>query len=100
MGKSHLLRSNIPARCCSRRYMSYSVGSYSRSSRQCMVLTRRIERRDWASRCMYYGMTLQHEGKWRGQEPWNIRGLPIIVGPASSEHSQRNIYRYWAKLMG
>jgi hypothetical protein len=49
---------------------------------------------------MYYGMTLQHEGKWCGQEAWDIKGLPGIVGPAYSEHSQRNIYRYWAKLMG
>jgi hypothetical protein len=48
----------------------------------------------------YYGMTLQHEGKWRGQEAWDIKGLPGIVGPAYSEHSQRNMYRYWAKLMG
>lgn len=43
---------------------------------------------------MYYGMTLQHEGKWRGQEAWDIKGLPGIVGPAYSEHSQRNMYRY------
>lgn len=43
---------------------------------------------------MYYGMTLQHEGKWRGQEAWDIKGPPGIVGPAYSEHSQRNMYRY------
>jgi hypothetical protein len=49
---------------------------------------------------MYYGMTLQHEGKWRGQEAWDIKGLPGIVGSTYSEHSQRNICRYWAKLMG
>jgi phenylpropionate dioxygenase-like ring-hydroxylating dioxygenase large terminal subunit len=47
----------------------------------------------------YFGMGLGHEGRWRGQEEWEIHGLPGLVGPRFSEHPQRRFYAYWAELM-
>ena len=48
----------------------------------------------------FYGMALRQEGRWPGQETWDVEGLPGVVGPRFSEHNQRNFYRYWAELMG
>jgi len=47
-----------------------------------------------------YAMGLEYEGHWPGQEQWDTRGLPGLVGPRFSEHNQRNFYRYWAERMG
>lgn len=44
-------------------------------------------------------MTLAHEGHWPGQSVWDIEGLPGLIGPRFSEHSQRNMYKRWAELM-
>lgn len=45
-------------------------------------------------------MTLAHEGDWPGRSDWRVSGLPGFIGPQFSEHCQRNMYRYWAQLMG
>ncbi|HEY7065485.1 MAG TPA: Rieske 2Fe-2S domain-containing protein [Chloroflexota bacterium] len=47
----------------------------------------------------FYGMALRQEGRWPGQEQWDVAGLPGVVGPRFSEHNQRKFYGYWAKLM-
>jgi phenylpropionate dioxygenase-like ring-hydroxylating dioxygenase large terminal subunit len=47
----------------------------------------------------YYGMALGYEGRWPGQEEWDIQGLPGVVGPRFSEHAQRLFYCYWVTLM-
>jgi 3-phenylpropionate/trans-cinnamate dioxygenase subunit alpha len=44
-------------------------------------------------------MGLGYEGRWPGQEAWDVAGLPGLVGPRFSEHSQRNFYARWAALM-
>lgn len=48
----------------------------------------------------YFGMGIRQEGKWPGQEQWDVQGLPGLVGPRFSEHAQRRFYAYWAELMG
>jgi phenylpropionate dioxygenase-like ring-hydroxylating dioxygenase large terminal subunit len=48
----------------------------------------------------HYAMGLGHEGRWAGQEGWDVAGLPGLVGPHFSEHNQREFFRYWAELMG
>jgi nitrite reductase/ring-hydroxylating ferredoxin subunit len=48
----------------------------------------------------HYGMKLGYEGRFRGQETWDIAGLPGVVGPRFTETNQRGFYRYWAELMG
>ncbi|HLG74717.1 MAG TPA: aromatic ring-hydroxylating dioxygenase subunit alpha [Chloroflexota bacterium] len=45
------------------------------------------------------GMGLHQEGRWPGQEEWDVQGLPGVVGPRFSEHVQRHFYAYWAELM-
>jgi hypothetical protein len=47
----------------------------------------------------HYGMSLRQEGRWPGQEGWDIQGLPGLVGPRFSEHNQRGFYGYWQELM-
>ncbi len=47
----------------------------------------------------HYGMALRQEGHWPGQEQWDVRGLPGLIGPRFSEHNQRNFYRYWSALV-
>ncbi|HLH26107.1 MAG TPA: SRPBCC family protein [Chloroflexota bacterium] len=47
----------------------------------------------------HYGMGLRQEGRWPGQEGWDIAGLPGLVGPRFSEHNQRGFYAYWAALV-
>jgi hypothetical protein len=47
----------------------------------------------------HYGMGLGKEGAWPGQDDWDTRGLPGVVGPRFSEHNQRNFYAYWSRLM-
>ena len=48
----------------------------------------------------YFGMGLGHEGKWAGQDEWDVDGFPGLVGPRFSEHPQRCFYGFWAELMG
>jgi hypothetical protein len=48
----------------------------------------------------HYAMGLGYEGRWPGQATWDAAGLPGLVGPHFSEHSQRGYFRYWAALMG
>jgi phenylpropionate dioxygenase-like ring-hydroxylating dioxygenase large terminal subunit len=47
----------------------------------------------------HYGMALGYDGRWPGQEEWDIAGLPGLVGPRFGEHTQRLFYSYWAELM-
>jgi nitrite reductase/ring-hydroxylating ferredoxin subunit len=47
----------------------------------------------------HYGMALGFDGRWPGQEEWDIAGLPGLVGPRFGEHAQRQFYAYWAELM-
>ena len=47
----------------------------------------------------FYGMSMELEGRWPGQESWDIQGLPGVVGPRFSEHGQRLFYAYWSELM-
>lgn len=48
----------------------------------------------------HYGMGVEHEGNWPGQETWHVAGLPGLIGPEFWEVSQRRFYGYWAELMG
>jgi hypothetical protein len=48
----------------------------------------------------YFGMGLGHEGRWEGQDEWDVDGFPGLVGPRFTEHPQRCFYGYWAELMG
>ena len=47
----------------------------------------------------HLGMAIDQEGAWPGQDEWDIKGLPGIVGPRFTEHSQRQFYRFWSKLV-
>jgi phenylpropionate dioxygenase-like ring-hydroxylating dioxygenase large terminal subunit len=47
----------------------------------------------------HYGMGLRQEGRWPGQEHWDVHGLPGLVGPRFSEHNQRGFFTYWDELM-
>jgi phenylpropionate dioxygenase-like ring-hydroxylating dioxygenase large terminal subunit len=47
----------------------------------------------------HYAMALEHDGRWPGQEEWDIRGLPGAFGPHIAEMNQRRFYAHWAKLM-
>jgi phenylpropionate dioxygenase-like ring-hydroxylating dioxygenase large terminal subunit len=47
----------------------------------------------------HIGMGMQVEGRWPGSDKWDTRGLPGLVGPRFSEHTQRLFYRYWSQLM-
>jgi len=47
----------------------------------------------------HYGMAVRQEGRWPGQEQWDVQGLPGLIGPRFSEHNQRNFYRYWSELV-
>jgi phenylpropionate dioxygenase-like ring-hydroxylating dioxygenase large terminal subunit len=47
----------------------------------------------------HLGMGMQVEGKWPGADEWDTRGLPGLIGPRFSEHTQRLFYRYWGQLM-
>ena len=48
----------------------------------------------------YFGMGLGHEGRWPGQEEWEVHDLPGLIGPRFSEHPQRCFYAFWAELIG
>lgn len=37
-------------------------------------------------------MALHYDGEWPGQEEWDVKGLPGVVGPGFSEHNQRRFY--------
>lgn len=47
----------------------------------------------------HLGMGIHVEGMWPGSEEWDTKGLPGLIGPRFSEHTQRQFYRYWAGLM-
>ncbi len=47
----------------------------------------------------HYAMGLGYDGNWPGQEEWDVRGLPGLIGPRFSEHIQRRFYAYWAQLV-
>jgi hypothetical protein len=48
----------------------------------------------------HFAMGLGFEGRWPGQETWDVEGLPGLIGPRYSEHTQRRLFAYWAQLMG
>jgi len=45
-------------------------------------------------------MALQHDGRWPGQDEWDIAGLPGQLGPHIAEQNQRRFYAAWAELIG
>ncbi len=47
----------------------------------------------------HFGMGIRQEGEWPGQEGWDVRGLPGLIGPRFSEHAQRRFYAYWQELI-
>jgi len=47
----------------------------------------------------HLGMAIDVEGKWPGQETWDVEGLPGVIGPRFTEHSQRRFYQFWAQLV-
>lgn len=47
----------------------------------------------------HLGMGVGVEGNWPGQDQWDTRGLPGLIGPRFSEHNQRIFYRAWAESM-
>jgi phenylpropionate dioxygenase-like ring-hydroxylating dioxygenase large terminal subunit len=47
----------------------------------------------------HFGMGLNQEGEWPGQEGWDVQGLPGLIGPRFSEHPQRRFYGFWDELI-
>jgi len=47
----------------------------------------------------HFGMGMRQEGEWPGQEDWDVKDLPGLIGPRFSEHPQRRFYAYWASLV-
>lgn len=48
----------------------------------------------------HYAMGLHVEGRWPGQDEWDVSGMPGLIGPHLWETNQRHFYAYWARLMG
>jgi phenylpropionate dioxygenase-like ring-hydroxylating dioxygenase large terminal subunit len=47
----------------------------------------------------HLGMGMEVEGRWPGSADWDVAGMPGLIGPRFSEHTQRRFYNYWYALM-